>query len=59
MGYDESLEFVRHELESLVGARLLGNMAGADESRYGELCRKERALLAERKQLVLSGSGAR
>ena len=47
--YDEILEFVRHELSTLAGARSLGGLRPSDSARYLELGRKEQALLAERR----------
>jgi hypothetical protein len=46
---DEILEFVRHELSTLAGARSLGGLRPRDSARYLELGRKEQALLAERR----------
>jgi hypothetical protein len=40
------LETVRHELETLVLARGLGELRAIDKERYRELCEMERALLA-------------
>jgi hypothetical protein len=47
--YDEILEFVRHELNTLAGARSLGGFGPDDSASYLELGKKEQALLAERK----------
>jgi hypothetical protein len=47
--YDEILEFVRHELSTLAGARFLGGLRPSDSARYLELGKKEQALLAERR----------
>jgi hypothetical protein len=40
-----SLNFIRRELDSLVGARSLGGLTPIDERRYRELCRQECDLL--------------
>lgn len=40
------LETVRHELETLVLARGLGELRAVDQERYAALCEVERELLA-------------
>jgi hypothetical protein len=57
--YDEILEFVRHELNTLACARSLGGLRPRDETRYLELGRKEQSLLAERRGWPTPVPGAR
>jgi hypothetical protein len=42
---DTGLRLVRHELDMLAEARMLGELGPMGEARYQELCRIERDLL--------------
>jgi len=42
---DIDLETVRHELDTLVWARGIGELRDVDRERYRELCEMERVLL--------------
>lgn len=57
--YDETLEFIRHELSHLAAARSLNGLRPSDQLRYFELGRKEKALLAERNSWPASAPGGR
>jgi hypothetical protein len=57
--YKECLEFVRHELRTLAGARLLRGLGPTDDLRYLELGRKEKTLLAERNRRPTPVTGGR
>jgi hypothetical protein len=59
LGYDDILEFVRHELSTLAGARSLGGLSPRGSVRYLELGQKEQALLAERRSWPVPVPGGR
>jgi hypothetical protein len=50
--YDNSLEFVRHELDVLVEARCLNGLRPSDSLQYLSLCMKEQELLRKAGRLA-------
>jgi hypothetical protein len=50
--HGDRLSLVRHELKSLVAARLCGGLGSDDDRRFRELCGEEYSLLTARRQLL-------